>query len=127
MMTVVPLPVPTREITSKTTTAVRGRGLAFRKLSKGARALLAAEIHEGTVVLSDLSVKQLAAIVGCSSAYVHAALRASPLEREAVRRGLRPLVQAHAPTGPQERLSKIVDEIGLDRTINLLASFEAVA
>jgi hypothetical protein len=36
-------------------------------------------------------------------------------------------VLAREPIGPQERLAKIVDEIGFDRTINLLACFEAVA
>jgi hypothetical protein len=119
VMTVVQLPHPA--VPGKT---IRGRGLAARKLGKTARALLIADIVEGTVVLSDLSVKQLAGAVGVSVGYASAAIHLTPAEREAVRRGLRPLVQPHAPASPQERLEKIVGEIGLDRTIDLLARTE---
>jgi hypothetical protein len=116
MMTVIQLPQP-----AAPGKAIRGRGLAARKLNKTSRALLVADIAEGSVVLADMSVRQLASAVGVSIAYAHAALRLAPIDREAVRRGLRPLVQPHAPAGPQERLAKIVDEIGLDKTLDLLA------
>jgi hypothetical protein len=73
--------------------SVKGRGLACRKLSKPARALLGVDIIEGTTNITDLSHRQVAATVGVSIAYLSAALRLAPAEREAVRRGLRPLVE----------------------------------
>jgi hypothetical protein len=122
MMTVLQLPHPARPGKS-----IRGRGLGVRKLSKAGRALLAADIAEGATTLSDLSIRQIAAVVGVSVAYVHRALRASPLEREAVRRGLRPLVQPHAPATPAERLTKIVHEIGHAQVASLLTQVERKA
>jgi hypothetical protein len=122
MMTVIQMPQPAPA--GKT---IRGRGLALRKLGKAQRALLAADIARGEVMLTDLSIRQIAAAVGVSVAYAHAALRLSALEREGVRRGLRPLVQQHAPAGPRERLAKLVDEIGIDAALDLLAQTQAAA
>jgi hypothetical protein len=103
--------------------AVRRCGLPLRKLGKAARAALAAEIVEGSVTLSDLSARQLAAVVGVSVAYVAAALKLTPAQRDAVRRGQRPLVEPHvrlAPLTAQARLEQIVAEIGADKTLALL-------
>jgi hypothetical protein len=103
---------------------VRGRGLAIRKLGKAQRAVLGAEILEGTVTLTDLSAKQVAAAVGVSTTYLNAALRASTLHREAVQRGLRPLAESHVKASAERRLAKIVAEIGVDRVLTTLAAQE---
>jgi hypothetical protein len=114
--------------------SVKGRGLACRKLSKPGRALLGVDIIEGTTSITDLSHKQIAATVGVSLGYLNAALRLTAAEREAVRRGLRPLVEPRAPAAQpaaqpaaRERLAAIVDEIGVDATMALLAGNERVA
>jgi hypothetical protein len=57
---------------------VKARGLPYRKLSKAHRALLFADIAEGTITLSDMSKRQIAAVVDVSIAYGHAALRMPP-------------------------------------------------
>jgi hypothetical protein len=106
---------------------IRGRGLPARKLSKPSRALLGAEIKEGAIMLTDMSVRQIAAVLGVSPGYINAALTASPLHREAVRRGLRPLVDPHAKASPEKRLAKIIGEIGADAVLSLLASEEKTA
>jgi hypothetical protein len=96
-------------------------------LSKSARALLVADIAEGTVTLSDMSVRQIAAVVDVSVAYAHTALHMPSAEREKVRRGLRPLIQPKPPAtprSPRERINEIVCEIGLDATLTLLAASE---
>jgi hypothetical protein len=97
------------------------------KLGKAQRAVLGAEIKEGAVVLTDMSARQIAAVVGVSVGYIAAALKTSPSQREAVRRGLRPLIEPHAPASPQERLNKIVDEIGVDGVLSMLAASEKTA
>jgi hypothetical protein len=110
--------------------SVKGRGLACRKLSKPARALLGVDVIEGTTTITDLSHKQIAATVGVSVGYLNAALRLTPAEREAVRRGLRPLVEPRVPAAQpaaRERLAAIVDEIGVDATLALLAGNERAA
>lgn len=110
--------------------SVKGRGLACRKLSKPARALLGVDIVEGTTTITDLSHKQVAAIVGVSIGYLNAAQRLTPAEREAVRRGLRPLVEPRVPAtlpAARERLAAIVNEIGVDATMALLTSNERAA
>jgi hypothetical protein len=97
------------------------------KLGKAQRALLGAEAKEGFLTLTDMSVRQLASVFGVSPGYIAAALKASPLHREAVRRGLRSLVEPHPKTGAQERLGKIVEEIGVDGVLSLLAVNEQAA
>jgi hypothetical protein len=117
-MNVVQLPQP--GVSGK---AVKGRGLVARKLGKAARAVLVAEVAEGSVTLTDLSLRQIAAVVGVSTAYAGAALKLTPAQRDAVRRGQRPLVEPHvrsAPLTPQARLEQIVGEIGVNETIETL-------
>jgi hypothetical protein len=104
---------------------IRAKGLPYRKLSKALRGLLFADIVEGTVTLSDMSKRQIAAVVEVSVAYGHAALRMPPAEREKVRRGLRPLIQPKAPVpplSPQERLAQVVAEIGYDAALTMLVA-----
>jgi hypothetical protein len=110
--------------------SVKARGLACRKLSKPARALLGVDIIEGTTSITDLSHKQIAATVGGSLGYLNAALRLTSVEREAVRHGLRPLIEPRIPTAQptaRERLAEIVDEIGVDATLAMLAGDERAA
>jgi hypothetical protein len=106
---------------------IKARGLPCRKLSKVHRGLLVADIIEGNVILIDLSVRQLSAVVGVSTAYAHAALHMPTAERENVRRGLRPLIQPKAPAAPltpRKRIEQIVAEIGFDATLTLLVANE---
>jgi hypothetical protein len=56
------------------------------------RAILAAEIIDGRIVLVGLTTKSIAAIAGVSQPYVNAALRTTPEQRAAIARGDRPLV-----------------------------------
>jgi len=117
------------------------------KLTKAARAVLGAEILAGEHDLRP-TAKLVANAVGCSVAYVEAAQKLSPAERDKVRRGLRPLVMPHNPAAPlppvimpapaelpapspsqviadaQQRLDRLVKEIGLDAVLNLLATTE---
>jgi hypothetical protein len=96
-----------------------------RTLSKAQRAILGAKVKDGQLDLR-LTNKQLAAEIGCSVTYLAAAEKLSANEQQAVWDGWRPLIQPKAKLvpGPQDRLAAIVDEIGLDRTVNLLNAFE---
>jgi len=86
--------------------------------------LLGAAIKEGSVVLTDLSMPQLAAVLRVSSTYIGAALGMSPPERAAVHRGLRCLVEPRPKASVRTRLAKIVGEIGIDAARSLLAAGE---
>jgi hypothetical protein len=106
---------------------IKGRGLALRKLTKAQRALLVRDIVTGAVTLADLSIRQLAAAVGVSTAYAHTATRLSDSEYEKVRRGLRSLVQPKLPAPPltpRERFEQVVAEIGHDEALTWLAATE---
>jgi DNA-binding transcriptional regulator YiaG len=96
-----------------------------RTLSKAQRAILGAKIKDGQLDLG-LTNKQFAAKIGVSVTYLAAAEKLSANEQQAVWDGWRPLIRpkARLVPGPQERLAAIVDEIGLDRVLNLLNSFE---
>jgi hypothetical protein len=106
-------------------TAIRtvdARSLLNKKLPKAARACDAAELLDGLAVL--LPTSQLVATVsGISTSSVTRARRPTPEQRDAVRRGERPLSLPRR-VNPQKLLSQIVDEIGLDRVQNLLWAFE---
>jgi hypothetical protein len=97
------------------------RNFANYRLGKTARALLGAVIYERRI--GCLTQKEVAALVGVSPRCVAAALRLTPEERTEVKNGWRPLIVRPAKL-PQMQLSKIVDELGLDRVLNLLSAFE---
>jgi hypothetical protein len=121
-----------------------------RKLSKAVRAVIGAEILAGEHDLRPTK-KLLATAIGCSVAYLQAAQKLSPAERQAVRRGERPLVLPQVPAGPpqptimpvpvelpvpfpsyvianaQHRLNRLVREIGLETVLELLATTEREA
>jgi hypothetical protein len=102
--------------------AVKGKGLSARRLNKSARALLGAGIRKGEVSLTDLSIRQIAAVCEVCPRYVTAALKTTALEREAILRGLRPLVVPKAKASPEARLAKIVEEIGVDGVLEHLVA-----
>jgi hypothetical protein len=82
---------------------VSGRHLAHvRKMTKVQRAFLGADLARGVIKLDHPTIKQVAALAGVSTSYVHAALVATPIERREIERGWRPLkvaaAKAPAPT-----------------------------
>ena len=111
---------------------IRGRGLGIRKLTKPARALLAADVAAGKVQLGDFSERQLALLLGVSISYIRAARGLSDTQRIAVEHGFRPLVAAPSralprPASAQQQLAQVVNQIGINATLDLLASTEHVA
>jgi hypothetical protein len=116
------------------------------KLTKAARAVLGAEIIAGEHDLRP-TTKLVANAVGCSVGYLQAAKKLTPAERQAVRRGERPLILPHTPATPvkplvmppvapatppvlpvtadaRHQLDRLVKEIGFDAVLNLLAMTE---
>jgi hypothetical protein len=74
---------------------ISGASLArfLRHMSAPQRAVLAAEILNGRIILTDLTAKAVAALVDVNQSYVNAALRCTPEQRLAVASGKRPLVR----------------------------------
>jgi hypothetical protein len=74
---------------------ISGASLAqlVRKMPPAARAILAADILDGRVVLVGLTRKTVTALCGADPGYVAAALRTTPEQRVAIVRGHRSLVQ----------------------------------
>jgi hypothetical protein len=106
----------------------------LRRMSPPQRAILAANIIDGRVIVQGLTAKAITAICGASGAYVSAALRLTPEQRAAVSNGTRPLVTApprpaFVPTDwAKADTNKIVDvirEIGIDRALNAAIEVEA--
>jgi hypothetical protein len=77
---------------------ISGASLArfLRHMSAPQRAVLAAEILNGRIILTDLTAKAVAALVDVNQSYVNAALRCTPEQRLAVASGKRPLVRPRA-------------------------------
>jgi hypothetical protein len=101
---------------------VDARSLITRKRPKAARACDAADLLDGLAVLIPTS-RLVAKVSAISVSSVTRARRLTPAQRDAVRRGERPLALPRR-VSPQELLNQIVDEIGLDRVQNLLWAFE---
>jgi hypothetical protein len=107
-------------------------------MSPAPRACLAAEILDGTVTLESLTIKSVATTVGVSVSYVHAALRATSAERQAITRGQRPLLQPQVRALPAPRLidwvaldcvddaalTDFVRKVGIDRTLQAAVAAE---
>ena len=124
---------------------VDAHGLLHLRTSKSAKACLAADLVDGLAVLQNPTQRVAATAYGLSAGSVARALRLTPEQRQAVRRGKRPLVLPRAPSappvpavspvppvspvtmGPRERLDQIVSEIGWSATLDLLAASEKVA
>jgi hypothetical protein len=98
------------------------------------RAVLGAEILDGSAKLQDLTAKSVAALVGVSVASLGAAARATPEERERIKSGERPLIrpQPALPAPPvtdwhtidDTALTDMVRAIGIDRTLDAAVAVE---
>jgi hypothetical protein len=128
---------------------VDAHGLLHKRASKSTKACDAADAADGHVIVQNPTLRLLAAAYGVSISSVVLARRLSPEQRQAVRRGKRPLFVPHAPSSPpappmpstvpatppvppvvmgaRERLGKIVDEIGMNAVLDLLAANERTA
>ena len=129
----------TTEATAAVARVVDAHGLLHMQASKSAKACDAADVIDGLAVLQNPTLRLAAAAYGVSIGSVTRALRLTPEQRRAVRKGQRPLILPRTPSvpatppvppvvmGPRERLDKIVAEIGLSATLDLLAATEKVA
>ena len=115
------------------------------RASKGAKACDAADVVDGLAVLQNPTLRLAAAAYGVSLGSVARARRLTPEQRQAVRRGERPLVLPRTPSAPpapvpaiapatspaimdtRAKLAEIVNEIGVEATLELLAATEKVA
>jgi hypothetical protein len=100
-----------------------------KRLSKAARAVLGAEILAGEYDLQPTD-KLVAAAVGCSVAYLQAAKKLTPSQRQDVRKGLRPLIVPRIPAVPpsaRQRMAALVDELGFMTVESLLNELYAPA
>jgi hypothetical protein len=109
----------------------------IRRMKPPERAVLAAEILDGTIIVRGLTAKSVATLVGVNQGYVFAALKAQPEQRELVKRGQRPLIPARAHTRPalaaidwrsidDAALTETVRSIGIERTLSALALAERI-
>lgn len=129
----------TTEATAAVARVVDAHGLLHMQASKSAKACDAADVVDGFAVLQSPTLRLAAAAYGVSIGSVARARRLTPEQRRAVRKGQRPLILPRTPSvpatppvppvvmGPRERLDKIVAEIGLSATLDLLAATEKVA
>ena len=133
------------EATSAVPRVVDAHSLLHMQASKSAKACDAADVLDGLAVVQNLTLRLTAAAYGVSIGSVARARRLTPEQRQAVRKGQRPLIlpaTSSAPpappvsampaappviVGPRERLDEIVAEIGLSATLDLLAATEKVA
>jgi protein-disulfide isomerase-like protein with CxxC motif len=128
-------------VAASTTTPLRvvdAHSLLHLRASQAAKAVDAADLVDGRAVLQNLTLRMAATAYGVSMGSVARARRLSPDQRQDVRAGRRPLVlpspAAPVPTiitspaalvmSPQEALSWVVSQIGIDRTLNLVNCFE---
>jgi hypothetical protein len=113
--------VPPRQVT--------GRNIAHGKRSPVERAILAADVIAGRVVITDLTQQQVMSLLRASKPYVAAARRLSRTERQAVFAGWRPLVvkptKRSAPTpSDAETLANIVARHGVDAALEMIVAAE---
>ena len=119
--------------TNGTRRAISGASLAQlrRRMSAAERAILAADLVDGHVVLQGLTVKSIAALVGTCPAYVHRALRLTPEQRADVCRGDRSLIPptARAPVFDWKSISddvlvEMIRKVGVDRALSAAVAAE---
>jgi hypothetical protein len=124
--------------------AVDAHSLPHRKASKAARAVIAADILDGLMVLQNPTVSIVTVALGVSASSVANARRLTPEQRDAVRKGRRPLVlptkpaplrlpppavanSAPAPVSAREKLAEVVAEVGVNTTIDMIAELDCSA
>jgi hypothetical protein len=136
----------TATVTTTTATAasrvVDAHSPLHMRASKSAKACDAADVVDGLAVVQNFTLRLAAAAYGVSIGSVARARRLTPEQRQAVRRGERPLILPRTPSappvpatpaippvimGPRERLNEIVAEIGLNGVLDLLAVNERAA
>jgi hypothetical protein len=98
------------------------------------RAVFAAEIIDGKIVVQGLTTKAVASLCGASPAYVFAALKLTPEARSAVSTGMRPLIPTRPRPAPSywtdadtDDILEMVRAIGVDQTLNAAIKVEAEA
>ena len=110
---------------------VDAHSLAHRKAPKAAAACDAADLVDALTRLQNPTIKVAAVACDVSQSYVAAALRLSPVQRDDVRRGRRPLVSPKpvkalpAPVNAKAKLVEVMTELGgVDATIEMLITLE---
>jgi hypothetical protein len=110
---------------------ISARSLVHRRLSKAERAVVGAAILEGGVQLQDLPLRIVSQVVGCSVAYLTAAQRLAPAQREAVVRGHRPLILPRVVPAPNcasitnSYLETVIRSAGIERVLDVAAAVES--
>jgi len=117
------------EATAAAALFVECHALLHEKSSKAAKACAAADVVDGRIVLHNPTIRLAAAAYGVSLGSVARARRLSRAERDAVKRGERPLVLPQTLSAPSavDWLMSIVKDLGVDRVLDLLAATEKVA
>src|SRR5262245_24269487 len=120
--------------------AISGASLAQlrRNMSADERAILAADIIDGRVILQGLTAKSIGGLCGVNVGYVDQALRLTPEQREQVKRGDRPLLRPRPR--PSKRAAPIdweaigddmlvdaIRQIGIDRALDAAIAAEHVS
>jgi len=117
---------------------IDAHSIAHAKTPKAVRAVDGADILDGIAKLENLTLPLVAAGMGVSVSYLVKAHRLTPEQRQAVRDGQRPLVLSRTPTEPPKlptvvpfvtadvefRLACLVQDVGLDTVLDLLARTE---
>jgi hypothetical protein len=101
-----------------TVESVDAHSILHRKQSQAAKACDAADVLDGLKTLQNLTLRVAAFAHEVSVASVSAARRLTPAQRDAVRKGWRPLIlprlasDVPVPPTPQERFAGLVSELG---------------
>ena len=98
----------------------------LRRLNASQRAVLAADIIDGRLVVMGLTRKAVTSLCGASVNYVNAALRTTPEQRAAIARGERSLIRSRPRTPAaidwnsinNDVLVEAVRRVGIERTLN---------
>jgi hypothetical protein len=112
-----------------TTKKLKGRSLALKlpHLSAAHRAVLLADIYDGTIPLEHLTVSQLALLMGVSRQYAHAALNLTAEQRLAVKRKQRSLIQPKPLNGGDpvhDDIVNVVRLLGVERVLQAAVEVE---
>jgi hypothetical protein len=106
----------------------------LRRKTPSQRAVIAAEIIDGRLVIVGLTAKSVTTLCGANTNYVAAALKCTPEQRAAVAAGDRPLIQPQSRaraaaainwgTVDDDTLIEAIRRIGLERTIEAAVAVE---
>jgi hypothetical protein len=120
----------TTETTAAVPRVVDAHSLLHLQASPAAKACLAADWLDGVAIVQNPTLRLAATAYGVSLGSVARARRLTPEQRDAVKRGHRPLILPRipmpvvAPATPRERLARIVAEVGIDGVLELLTAPE---